>query len=51
MVVSDNMLRDSKNKHRGEVSYSLADQMERSRGAGEEVFRGMAWHGMSAMWR
>jgi hypothetical protein len=28
------MLRDSKNKHRGEVSYSLADDLERSRGAG-----------------
>lgn len=28
------MLRDSKHKHRGEVSYSLADQLERSRGIG-----------------
>lgn len=29
----ENLLRDSKNKHRGEVSYALADQMEQTRGA------------------
>mmetsp|Transcript_7593 Transcript_7593/g.12787 ORF Transcript_7593/g.12787 Transcript_7593/m.12787 type:complete len:397 (-) Transcript_7593:101-1291(-) len=29
----ENLLRDSKNKHRGEVSYALADQLEMTRGA------------------
>ena len=32
--IPDNFLRNSKALHAGEVSYSLADQLERSRGAG-----------------